>query len=59
MSLIGLYYECTVWIYYNVYRFKKHGANHPRQYNNYNAYLEIIFLLNLIQIEAYTKPNNV
>ena len=26
MSLIALYYVCSVGIYYNVYRFKKHGA---------------------------------
>jgi len=29
MSLIALYYVCSVGIYYNVYRFKKHGATHP------------------------------
>ena len=28
MSLIALYYVCCVGIYYNVYRFKKHGATH-------------------------------
>jgi hypothetical protein len=41
MSLIALYYVCSVGIYYNVYRFKKHGATHTRQLNNLNAYLEI------------------
>ena len=30
MSLIALYYECSVGIH-DVYRFKKHGAIHPRQ----------------------------
>ena len=29
MSLIALYYVCSVEIYYNVYRFKKHGAPPP------------------------------
>jgi hypothetical protein len=43
MSLIALYYVCSVGIYYNVYHFKKHGATHPRQYDNYNAYIEILF----------------
>jgi len=28
MSLIALYYVCSVGIYYNVYRLKKHGATH-------------------------------
>ena len=32
MSLIALYYVCSVEIYYNVYRFKKHGA--PTHDNN-------------------------
>jgi hypothetical protein len=32
MSLIALYYLCSVGIYYNVYRFKKHGA--PTHDNN-------------------------
>ena len=26
MSLIALYYVCSVGIYYNVHHFKKHGA---------------------------------
>ena len=26
MSLIALYYVCSVWIYYNVYHFKKNTA---------------------------------
>jgi hypothetical protein len=26
ISLIALYYVCSVGIYYNVHRFKKHGA---------------------------------
>ena len=29
MSLIALYYVCSVGKYYNVYRFKKHGTTHP------------------------------
>ena len=32
MSLIALYYVCSVEIYYNVYRFKKHEA--PTHDNN-------------------------
>ena len=28
MSLIALCYVCSVGIYYNVYRFTKHGATH-------------------------------
>jgi hypothetical protein len=28
MSLIALYYVCSVGMYYNVYRFKKHNATH-------------------------------
>ena len=28
MSLIALYYVCSVMIYYNVYRFKRHDATH-------------------------------
>ena len=26
MNVIALYHVCSVGIYYNVYRFKKHGA---------------------------------
>ena len=36
MSLIALYYVCSVGIYYNVYRFKKYGATHPRQLDKIN-----------------------
>ena len=28
MSLIPLYYVCSVNMYYNVYRFKQHGATY-------------------------------
>jgi hypothetical protein len=31
MSLIALYYVCSVEIYYNVYRFKKHGDTHDNK----------------------------
>jgi hypothetical protein len=54
MSLIALYYVCSVGIYYNVYRFKKHGATNDNKIINY---LEILFSLNLIKFEAYRKPN--
>ena len=31
MSLIALYYVCSVGIQYNVYRFKKHGTTHDNK----------------------------
>jgi hypothetical protein len=31
MSLIALYYVCSVGIYINVYHFKKHGATHDNK----------------------------
>ena len=31
MSLIALYYVCSIGKYYNVYRFKKYGAKHDNK----------------------------
>jgi hypothetical protein len=56
MSLIALYYVCSVEIYYNVYHFKKHGAIHSLEvFKNQLQRLTYQDILKLWEQERQTK----